>query len=67
MITRCFDQDADADSQNKNNMAKETGHSKALRAAVHAVGDGAIYSRESQAAVNEKSGRLTEPLQITEV
>ena len=47
----------------KTKWPKGTGHRNAIRAAVHGVGDGAIYSRESQTAVN-KNGRQTEPLQI---
>ena len=40
----------------KTKWPKGTGHRNAIRAAVHGVGDGAIYSREPQTVVNENVG-----------
>ena len=63
MITRCFDQGEDADSQNKNNVTIRTGHSKALRLAIPGADQMRYTADETWSAAN-RSRRQTELRQI---
>ena len=64
MITRSFDQGKKAESQNKTMWPKGTGHSNAIRAAVQLCWRWCDI-QQSPELLRTKSGRLTEPLQIT--
>ena len=64
MITRSFDQGEKAESQNKTMWPKGTGHSNAIRAAVQLCWRWCDIQQDPE-LLWTKSGRLTEPLQIT--
>ena len=64
MITRSFDQCEKADGQNKTMWPKGTGHRNAIRAAVQRCWRWCDI-QQSPRLLWTKSGRLTEPLQIT--
>lgn len=64
MITRSFDQGKKADGQNKTMWPKGTGHRNAIRAAVQLCWRWCDI-QQSPELLRTKSGRLTEPLQIT--
>ena len=63
MITWCFGQGEDADSQNKNNVTIRTGHSKALRLAIPGVDQMRYTADETWSAAN-RIRRQTELRQI---
>ena len=63
MITRCFDQGEDADSQNKTMWPKRTGHSNAIRLAIPGVDQMRYTAEETYSAAN-RIRRQTELRQI---